>query len=97
MATNMSAQFSDPKSVAEAGEKIYREHYQTRYETTHQGKFLAVDILSGNAYLGHDPEAALTEAKKNSPQGRFHLIKIGSLGAYRVSYTSNAGANWLYK
>ena len=97
MATIMSTQFSNPEAVAEAGERIYRAHYQKQYEPTHRGKFLAVEVVSQKAYLGDTPEAAFTEARKSAPGGLFHLIKIGSLGAFRVSYSSNVSPNWLYK
>jgi hypothetical protein len=93
----MGPNLSKPKEIAELGEKIYRERYQTQYEPTHQGKFLAIEVGSGSAYLGDTPEAAFTEARRSVPGGLFHLIRIGSLGAFRVSYTFGASANWLYQ
>ena len=86
---------SDPSTIARAGEQIYNERYKAQYESEHRGKFVAIDIKDGHATLGDSPEQTLEAAKRNNPSGLFHLIKVGSAGAFRVSYTSHARNNWL--
>lgn len=93
----MSFQFSNPQAIAEAGEKIYDKKYRADFEARHPGKFVAIDVLSEKAYIGESPEEALNTAREDAPRAVFHLIKVGSLGAFRVSYSSNASADWLYK
>ncbi len=86
---------SNPQAIAEAGEAIYKERYRTQYEAEHPGKFVAIDVKTGHATLGDTPEQALAEARKNHASGVFHLIKVGSAGAFRVSYSLHAANDWL--
>lgn len=80
---------SDPQAVADLGEKIYKEKYQAAFEAEHRLKFVAIDVETEKAYIGDQPEQALSQARKDSPNGYFHLIRVGSSGAYRVGYVTN--------
>ena len=86
------------EKIVEKGQRIYEERYKEDYEKNHQGKFVAVDILSEEICMGDFAEQALQKARSTFPQGIFHLIRIGSPGAFKVSYTlgttqtSQAGA-----
>lgn len=93
----MSFQFSDPTTIIEAGLRVYEKLYRSEYEAKHPGQFVAVDVASEKAYVGTSPEEALTAARRDAPNGVFHLIKVGSPGAFRVSYSSNAGPSWLHQ
>lgn len=84
---------NNPKAIAELGEKIYRERYQGEFEKTNLGRFVAIDVKSGVAYLGDSPESTFEAAKKGSPDGIFHLVKVGSPGAFRLSYSLSWIAN----
>ena len=85
----------DPQEVAEKGEEIYAAKFQERYEAEKAGHFIAIDVLTAEAYIAPHPEEALELARRNAPDGIFHLIKIGSEGAFRVSYTTNASSDWV--
>jgi hypothetical protein len=78
---------SNPKAIAELGEKIYDERYRAQYEAEQTGKFVAVNVRTEHATLGDTPEQALEQAKRDDPSGVFHLIRVGSAGAFRVGYT----------
>jgi hypothetical protein len=73
---------STPKEIVEAGEKIYRERYQADYETKHLGKFVAIDVKTGKSYLGDTSSQTLQAAHADEPSSLFHLIKVGSEGAF---------------
>lgn len=88
---------SNPKAIADRGEAIYREKYKDAYEANYLGKFVAIDVVSQNSYIGESAEQALELARKEAPTGLFHLIKVGSLGAFRVSHTSNAKLDWIFR
>jgi hypothetical protein len=90
-------ELSNPRAIAERGEQIYKEKYKTAYEAEHFGKFVAIDVLSEQTYLGDSPEQAMDLARQQSPHGLFHLIKVGSPGAFRVSYTNNATLDWIFR
>ena len=78
--------FSSPERIAEEGERIYAERYKVRLEKEIPGKYAAIDVLTGEIYTGQYPEDALAAAKKSAPTGLLHLIRVGSVGAYRVSH-----------
>ncbi len=89
--------FNNPRLIAEHGERIYNENFRERFEKEYLDKFVAIDVMSEKAYLGDTPEEAYGVARKQSPQGVFHLIRVGSPGAYKVSYTSNAALDWIFR
>ncbi len=90
-------EFTNPKDIAEAGERIYNEKYKTAFEAEHWDKFVGINVLTERAFVGDTASQALELARKEEPSGVFHLIKVGSLGAFRVSYSSNASLDWLFQ
>ena len=94
----MTVEISNPKIAAERGEKIYNEKYKSAFEAEHYGKFVAIDVMTEKAHVGDSPEDAIELARKENPKGIFHLVKVGSAGAFRVSYTNpNANLDWLFQ
>jgi hypothetical protein len=83
---------SDPQEIADKGERIYRERYQQEFEGKYTGQFVAIDVNSGLAYVGAQPEVALEQARAAAPAGLFHLIRVGSQGAFRLSHAHTTAA-----
>lgn len=92
----MHPSLSNPKAVAETGEKIYRDRYQLKLEAENFGKFVVIDVSTEEAIIGDSPEDAMNSAREKLPNGVFHLIRIGSPGAFRVGY-SNTTSDWLFQ
>lgn len=89
---------SNPNAIVELGEKIYEERYRKQFEAEHVGEFVAINVNSGHATLGATAEEALRKARESDPKGLLHLIRVGSPGAFRVSYTLHHGNyDWLYR
>lgn len=88
---------SNPREAAERGEKIYHDKYKSAFEAEHYGKYVAIDIATEEAHVADSPEDAIELARETNPKGIFHLVKVGSTGAFRVSYTSNANMDWLFQ
>lgn len=88
-----------PEQVAELGEKIYKEKYQQTLEAAYTGQFVAVDVKNELCSVDESPTGALQKAREKSPTGLFHLIKIGSKGAFRVSYSKHGHAplDWILR
>lgn len=84
----------NPQEAADKGLAIYRERYQHDYEQRFLGKFVAIDISTGEAWIADTPEEALGIAQGKNPTGFFHLIKIGAAGVFRVSYTQHDAREW---
>lgn len=76
---------SHPQAIVERGEEIYKTKYKDDFERRHLGHFVAIDVISEQAYLADTAELSLANARENSPNGIFHLIRVGSPGAFRVS------------
>jgi hypothetical protein len=86
---------SNPKEIAEIGQRIYEEKYRAQYERDHPGSFVAINIRTGEASLGPDALQAMTAAKDKDPDGSLHLIRVGQPGAFRVSSSSgNDNRDW---
>lgn len=88
---------TNPKDIVERGEEIYQKKYKQDYEARLIGKFVAIEVYSEQAFEGDSPKQVLDKAVKAIPNGVFHLIKVGSPGAFRVSYTSHANVDWLFQ
>ena len=93
----MKPQLSNPTAIAEAGERIYRDQYKEQYERDYPGKFVAIDVASGKAYVADTPEGVLEQARADSADGIFHLIQVGQPGAFRVSYTNHSNVDWIFR
>lgn len=87
----------NPLKAAERGEEIYQRKYKSDFEHLYPGKFVAINIATENAYVGDSPEDAITKAQEAREKGMFHLIKVGATGAFRVSYTSNASMDGIFR
>lgn len=83
-----------PEKIAQAGERFYAERHKAKLEASHNGQFVAINVLTGDAYVGQFSEMALEAARKAAPNGVFHLIRIGSPGAFRVSYSTPGHGFW---
>ena len=74
----------DPEEVATEAIGIYEKLYQAGYEKGHKGEYVAIDVVSEQAYLGIRPEEALTKAKNAKSDGKFFLIKVGANTAFNA-------------
>jgi len=99
MTAIMSTNFSNPKAIAQAGEKIYREKFQRDLEASHTGEFVAINVNTEQATLGDTPEAALDKAKAEDPNGRLHLIRVGFPSAFQVSHARSEASDpdWIFR
>jgi hypothetical protein len=88
---------SNPKVAAELGEKIYLERYKDAFEREHAGKFVAINVLTEDPYISDTPEGALDLAYTSAPTGIFHLIQVGHVGAFRVSYSQSSTVDWVFQ
>ena len=75
-----------PARIAEQAEAIYEKNYKREMEASHEGEFVAIDVLNRGCHLGETAEQALQTAREKSPNGVFHLIRVGALGAFSSSY-----------
>lgn len=70
------------QDIADAATRIYGRRYKALYEKEHPNWFVVVDIKNEEAYVHETPEGAFLAARKEAPHGVFHLMKVGSTGAF---------------
>jgi len=71
---------ADIERIAKEGQKIY-DKVKGEYEPTHNGKFLAIEIESGEVYLGNTSAEAVELAREQHPDKVFYVVKIGYAAA----------------
>lgn len=67
---------ADIQRIAEEGAKLY-QRIKTKYKPQDKGKFLAIDIESGNEYIGNTSAEAVELARQHHPEEIFYVVKIG--------------------
>lgn len=72
------------EKIASAGKKIY-EKIKGKYEPKENGKYLAIEVESGDAFLAKDGAEAIVKAKKKYPDKYFYLVNIGFTTAEAVA------------
>lgn len=84
-----------PEQIAEKGQKIYNEKLKTTLEASQKGKFVAVEVETGEHFISDTLLGALQEARTKYPNKLFHTIKIGSEGVFKMgSYAKNLSYGW---
>ena len=73
----------------------YAERHKERLERDHLGRFVAIDVDTGEAYLGDFSRDALQAAREAAPHGAFHPMRLGLPTAFsssgRTSSLADAG------
>ena len=77
---------TDLDPVTEAGEQIYRERYKSQYEANHFGKYLAIDVVTGEATLADEAVDAMEQTHNSNPDHMLYLLKIGYRGVFRAGW-----------
>ena len=77
----------DYQAFAKKGEAIYQT-VKHRYEPHEKGKYLAIEIDSGDFFLAQDGVEAINKAKRVHPGKLFYLLKIGFESVDSIANTS---------
>ncbi|PJE69142.1 hypothetical protein COU96_01285 [Candidatus Shapirobacteria bacterium CG10_big_fil_rev_8_21_14_0_10_38_14] len=93
-ATTFSA---SAEEIIQKGQKFYEEKLKNKLEKKFAGKFVAIEINSGEYFIGNTLEKALEKARRKFPYEVFHSVKIGSPGVFTTSnINKNDGHGWLF-
>ena len=76
---------STPAKIVEAATRLYEEKYQADYEGEHKGEYAAIDVRGRGIYVDESSSGALEKARKEAPNGVFHLIRIGYDSAFKAT------------
>ena len=84
-----------PKQVAEKGEQIYQEKLKPILEPQENGKFVTIEVNSGEYFLGDSLLEALQRARQKYPDRLFHTIKVGAEGVFKMgTYGKHLSYGW---
>lgn len=72
----------EKEQIKEKVEEIYT-HIKDRL-TGQEGKFVAIDWVSGDYFVGEDAEEAYEKGKKRYPHHKFFFKRVGAKAAYFV-------------
>lgn len=63
--------------LAKKGRNLYRRLYQKRLEKTEKGRIVAIEVESGDAFLGYTTIDAGLKAKEKYPHKTFYFKRVG--------------------
>jgi hypothetical protein len=75
--------------IADRGKALYEQHLRAQVEPGHIGKFLVIDIETGEYEIDREELAAFKRAKAKRPDAPLYLLRIGYPAAYHFG-----GARW---
>jgi hypothetical protein len=77
----MVAELNINKVSAQAWRRY--EEIKQPLEAEHFGKFLVIEVKSGDHFIDEDDLQAFKKARAAHPRGTFYLIRIGSKVAFK--------------
>jgi len=72
------------EAVIRQGRQIYEEKLRAELEPDHTGRFVAVELNTGEYFLGDTDAEALYTAHAELPKSRFYLKLIGYDYTHRI-------------
>lgn len=68
---------TNARSLEARGERIYRTKLKTLLEPRHTGEFVAIEVESGDYFVGPTIGTALAKASKKYPDKCFYIMRVG--------------------
>jgi hypothetical protein len=75
------------EEIAQRAEEIYQRSIRDKVMPQDKGKFLVVDIDSGDYEVDEDDLAAEDRLRARQPEGVFYLLRVGYTTAYTLGGT----------
>ena len=73
------------KRLAQAGQQMYEKHLRRKLEPRHMGKIVAIDVRSGDYFIGDTLHEATQKAREKYPESVFYAVKVGFPAVYSFS------------
>lgn len=70
--------------ITKRGQALYDQQIRARVEASHEGKFLVLDIETGEYEIDVSEVAALKRAKARNPGAALYILRVGYPTTYRV-------------
>ena len=72
------------EETARRGQALYEERLRAEVDARDRGKFLVLDIETGEYEIDVDELAALQRAKRKNPDAVLYILRVGYPAAYRI-------------
>ena len=71
----------DKGEMVDKGDEIYKK-IKDKLEPEHKGEFIAIEVDTGDYFVGKDPIEADEKAREKHPDAVFYLARIGYRAAF---------------
>jgi hypothetical protein len=78
--------------ISSRGQALYEREIRHRLDADSRGKFLVLDIESGEYEVDTDERAAVQRVRAKHPDAVLYLLRIGQPTAYRLGRKAVAAA-----
>ncbi len=85
-----------PEEVAHLGAAAFDQHVRPVLQSEDDGKFVAIDLHSGDYELDVDDYAAVTRLRTRRSAAEVWLGRVGQPAAYRMRFRQTHRPEWSY-
>ncbi|MCY3551045.1 MAG: hypothetical protein OYL97_00985 [Candidatus Poribacteria bacterium] len=75
-----------PGTIAARGKEIYQQQIREKVEPQHKGKFLSVDIETGDYEIDTDDLSPSLRLLAKRPEAVIYSLRIGFRAAHRIGF-----------
>lgn len=72
------------EEIGRRGREIYERRIRREVEPVHQGKFIIIDITTGEYVIGESGREASSRMRERNPEAIMHGTRVGASAAYRI-------------
>ena len=80
----MNETMPDPAETGARAREIYQRDLKSKLEPSFTGKYIIIDVDSGDYEMGDDVLAISKTLRDRRPNGRRHLLRVGYPAAGRL-------------
>ena len=80
----MARQTMSPEEIGRRGQDYYEQFLRDKLEPEHTGKFLALDVETGEYEMDADEMTAIDRARARMPDKIFYILRVGYRTADRI-------------
>lgn len=78
------------EEIVPRGEEIYERDVRPKLGPEHEGKFVVIDIETGDYEVSDDDGEAFGRAEEKHPEAVFFVLRVGHKGALQPAYRIGA-------
>lgn len=80
------------QEIGRRGREIYERRIRREVEPTYRGKFIIIDITTGEYVIGDSGREASSLMRERNPEAIMHGTRVGARTAYRLGPSGSTAA-----